>query len=361
MMRIFRQRAMVGWFLVVFCAALPGAGTIATAYAARVEGLYAATVPVGDGSAESMKAAYAEALRRVLVKVTGRRDAGAQLAGRFGDPEPLVQQYRRDGSGALWAQFDPAAIRRGLDAAGEPVWGENRPTTLAWIAYDAGDGERDILGSEAAMRAPATGPVDALRRDLLDTAASRGVPLVLPMRDSQDLAAVTFADIWGEFGGPVLAASARYQSDAVLVGRARLVPAGMPDVRWTLHLGDERFEWRGGVADGPHGLADRLAARLASAGAAGQTLLVAVTGVAGLDGYGQVSAYLRGLDLVEAIEVPYVKGDVVVYRLRVRGGAEQLARTFAIGRLLYADAPASLAIPPQGRPPDLTYRLGGGP
>jgi hypothetical protein len=349
------RRLSAGLGTVILCA-----GLVATSQAARVDGLYAATVPVVDGSPESLQAAYAEALRQVLVKVTGRRDAGVQMAGGFGDPQRLVQQYRRDSSGALWAQFDAAAIRGGLDAAGQPVWGENRPSTLAWIAYDAGDGERDILGSEAASRTPAAGTVDSLRSDLLEAAAGRGVPLLLPMRDSQDLAAVAFADVWGDFSERVRAASRRYRPDAVLVGRARLVPAGMPDVRWTLQLGEERFEWRGSVVEGPHGLADRLSQRLATAGAADETVLVAVSGVTSFDGYGQVSAYLRAVDLVESLEVPYVSGDVVVFRLRVRGGAAQLANTFEIGRLLYPDAATAVTLPPAGRAPDLTYRLSGG-
>jgi hypothetical protein len=332
--------------------------------AARVDGLYAASVPIADGSPDATQAAYAEALRRVLIKVTGRRAAAADatLLSQFGDPAAMVQQYRHD-RGSLWAQFDALAVRAVLDRTGQPVWGDERPTTIVWLAFDAGGGDRDILsGGEAAAGGAAVPDAAAgLRRELLQSADDRGVPLVLPLRDSQDLAAVAYADVWGEFSDRVLAASQRYQADAVLVGRARLFPAGMPDVRWTLHLGTERFEWRGGVADGPAGLAERLAARLATTGASDSELLLTVSGIGSFDQYGQVSGYLRGLDMIEAVSVAYVMGDAVGYALRIRGDREQLVRTLALRRVLQPETAApDMASPLGGPPADLRYRLAGG-
>ena len=115
----------------------------------------------------------------MLVKATGRDSAARDPAvmSRFGDPQALVQQFRRDGSGNLWVQFDAAAIRRGLNAAGLPVWGDDRPATVVWLAYDTGSGERDVLaggGTDGTAGA-------ALRRDLLEGAAARAVPVVLPL------------------------------------------------------------------------------------------------------------------------------------------------------------------------------------
>jgi hypothetical protein len=274
----------------------------------------------------------------------------------------MVQQYRRD-HGSLWAQFDPLAVRAVLDRSGQPVWGDERPTTIVWLAYDTGAGERDILGGGEATAGDAT-PADTaagLRRELLQSADDRGVPLVLPLRDSQDLAAVAYADVWGEFSDRVLTASRRYQADAVLVGRARLFPAGMPDVRWTLHLGAERFDWRGAMADGPAGLAERLAARLATTGATDHELMLAVSGIGSLDQYGQVSGYLRALDMIEAVAVAYVRGDAVGYVLRIRGDREQLMRTLALRRVLQPETAAAATMSlPGGQPADLRYRLAGG-
>jgi hypothetical protein len=330
MIQFFGGRASrVAALLLAALACLP-----AVSHGARVADLYAAAVPAGDGSPAATTAAFTEALRRVLVKVSGRRSAAEPaVVGRFGDPAALVQQFRREAGGKLWAQFDPAAVRRGLAAANLPVWGDDRPATLVWLAYDNGAGERDIVGSGADA-----GNAGALRQDLLDAAGSAGVPVVLPLRDSQDIAAVSAADVFGEFIDPLRRASARYQSDAILVGRARLVPPGLPDVRWTLLTGSERAEWRGGVADGPQGLAERLSQQLAGTSAGAGSLTLGVSGIGTLDQYGAVLAYLRGLDVVETVGVAAFGGDTVRFDLTLRGEPERLDRALALRRVLEPDA-----------------------
>lgn len=325
------------------------------AVAARVPDIYSASVPVSDATADATNAAFAEALRRVVVKATGHDApaADAALLGRLGSPAALVQQFRRDGSGNLWAQFDPAAVRRGLDAAGQPAWGDDRPVTVIWLAYDTGGGERDVLG--AAADGPVTGQ---LRRDLLAAAETRAVPVVLPLRDSQELSAVTYADLWGDFSEPVVKASQRYRADAVLVGRARLFPPGMTDVRWTLLLDNERLEWRGGVASGPEGLAERLAQRLAASASGGvQGLRLAVSGIHTLDQYGQLLGYLQGLEMIEAASVGYVSGDTMMFDLRLRGDRERLTRALAIRRIVEPETGAPAGVLPADVAPDLTYRF----
>ncbi len=331
----------------------------APAGAVRVTDLYAESVPLADATAGAQQLAFAEALRRVLIKVSGQGalagDAG--VLQRFGDPAVMVQQFRRDSAGTLWAQFDPVAVRRGLEAAGLPVWGEERPLTVAWIAWDDGTGARDVL----AAATPEAGPGAALREELLRTARTRGIPLALPLRDSQDLAAVSWADIWGEFTAPLVTASARYGADAVLVGRVRTFPPGMNDARWTLLLGEERLEWRGSVADGPDGLAERLAQRLAVGGpaAGGSTVRLAVSGIGSMEQYGTVLAGLQGLDAVASLAVVELVGDSVVFQLGLRTDHARLVRALAVARLLEPAADAAAA--PPGAAPVMHYRLAGLP
>ena len=63
------------------------AGFPAGSFAARVENLYAAEVPLPDGSADRLPAAFDIALGKVLVKVTGRPDIAQDSAvlGQIGD------------------------------------------------------------------------------------------------------------------------------------------------------------------------------------------------------------------------------------------------------------------------------------
>lgn len=301
--------------------------------AVRVPDVYAESVPTADATTAGESAAFGEALRRVLVKVTGRESAATDpaLFAQFGDPQRLVQQFRRDTAGMLWAQFDPAAVRNGLQAAGWPVWGEERPLTVAWVAYDTGNGERDLLAGTG----PEQGAPAALREELLRTARARGVPLVLPLGDSRQMAAVTYADVWGEFTEPLRAASAPYGADAILVGRVRLFPPGLADARWTLLVGEDRMEWRGGIADGPQGLAERLAQRLAVGhGSSGGTVRLAVAGIGNMDQYGAVLAGLQGLEAVAACAVTSLDAGGVVFDLVLRADRAQFARGLALLRLI---------------------------
>jgi hypothetical protein len=328
---------------------------VRTAAAARVEDLYEATVPVAGASPEAAQAAFADALRRVLVKVSGRASIGEDPAvqAALGDPAALVQQYRRDGAGGLWTQFEAAALRRRLGSAGVPIWGDDRPLTVVWLAYEAG-GERDVLGSAGPDGAlPA-----ALRRDLLGAAAARGVPVALPLRDAREVSALGYADLWGESGNAVVRASARYAADAVLLGRARLAGTSPGEVRWTLMLGDERMEWRGTVADGPRGLAERLSQRLAAtmAPAATGPVRLAVSGVGSLRQYGQLLTYLQGLDVIGSLGLGYVAGETMVFDLQLRGDREQLTRALAARRVVEPDGAAAV-VAPAGATPDLSYRL----
>lgn len=331
--------------LLALVALWGAAGGGPDAMAARVDGIYAETVPVTGSGADATRSAFGEALRRVLVKATGNPAAGRDpaLLAALGDTTSLVQQYRRDAAGNLWAQFDPAALRRGIEAAGYPVWGEDRPLTVAWIAYDAGGGDRDVLGGSGGEGTPAA----ALRSEFLAAATARAVPVVLPLRDSADVAALGFSDVWGEFPDAIARASGRYGADAVLVGRARLGPQAMVDVRWTLVAGNERAEWRGGIADGPAGLAERLARRLAGrAGAAAGPLRIAVEGVRSFDQYGAVLGHLQALDVIESVAVAGARGEVVEFDVVVRGDAVVLERALAVRRLVEPapDGPAGGAL-----------------
>jgi hypothetical protein len=338
------------------CALLASLLVPVPAAAVRVDGIYAASAPAADDSVQARRNALTEALRRVLVKASGRASAGgdAELLARFGDPSALVQQFRRDADGQVWAQFDSAAVRRGLESAGFPVWGDDRPLTAVWLTFDSGAGERDLL----AGRGDGTTPeADALRRELLEAAAARGVPLVLPLGDSQDLAALSRTDVSGDVVESIIQASARYRADAVLIGQGRLYRTGTPEVSWTLVAGGERSEWRGNVADGALGLADRLAERLVAGPASGAgRVRLSVSRVTTFEDYGLVLGHLRGVSVIESVDVAGVAGDTVVFVLGHRGGQEQLVSALALRRLLEPEEAASAE---QSTAPErLRYRLG---
>jgi hypothetical protein len=319
------------------------------ALGARVEGLYSAEVDLPGGSSSALPRAFDDALSQVLVKVTGRSFTAAdtQVRGSFGDSSVLVQQYRIAAGDKVWVLFDQIAVKRILDRLELPIWGEDRPSTLVWLILDAGEGERTILASDLDMpdqndlADPAQDSQIALQessiRNELQTAADqRGTPIFLPLVDTEELAAISVSEAWGGFSESLVDASYRYGADAVLVGRARLSSRDPAEVRWTLLLERERFDWDGDVASGPDELANFFVARLATSSGSSRRVLLEVAGIEGLADYGRVSNYLSALDVIEAYSVNRVSNNDVTFSLSVRGDVDRLARSIALRGVLEA-------------------------
>jgi len=338
------------------------------ALAVRVDNLYAASVPLENPARP--QDAFDVALAQVLVKVTGRREAVVDET-RFPDAGRFVQQYRLDSDQTVWVRFDEVALRRELDLLEEPVWGSERPSTLVWMIVDDGFGGRRVLGGSSedlsADQAPALGsPVlddAAVIEELQITADARGLPLLFPLVDTQEMLAISTRDVWGGFIESIEAASTRYEPDAVLVGRVRPMAFDQPAVRWTLLLDEERFDWEGDVGSGANDVADFFAARLAASVGSSNRVLLSVDDVVDLDAYGRLSAYLERLDLVEALAVDTVDGNRVVFALTVRGDLDRLMRNISLQEVLMPvnsprlpDDPFGLQVGTQS----LYYRLAAG-
>ncbi len=317
----------------------------APARAATVPDLYQADVPVAGRDEGERARAIQEALRVVLVKVTGDRavtrhpEAGAlvRAAARYG------QQYQYLDAPAVAAAPGlppaPGLLLRvvfgqaGLDAAlaptGLPLWGRERPATLLWLAVDDGTGNSAFLG--AAADSP-------LAQVVLRHAARRGLPLVLPALDAADAA------LLGARAAPDLAAaSARYGTPAVAGARLRPGGPGAWEAAWTLAAGgtETAFASHGAAAEaaleeGLDLVADALAARYAAplAAATAEPVRIVVADVQGTADYARAQRYLASLDIAGDVQTAAVEADRVAFALQVRGGLDALARTVALGSVL---------------------------
>ena len=290
--------------------------------------LYSAAVPVTDRSEEVRLRAYRNCLAAVLVKVTGNRNVASspQTLDVLELAPALIQQYRYTQDRKLWAAFDGAAVERAAREAGLPVWGNDRPPLLTWLAVDWGGGSRGLVTA---------GEDTDLRRSIERVAASRGLALIWPLFDSTDRAAMSFSDLWGGFSDKIDAASARYGASGVLIGRASRGSGERLFVRWSLDMGELHEEWRGGLSAGIHQVADRLGQRFAvSNQGSSQGTAIAVSGLDSLRGYARVAGYLEGLSLVRHVSIQRVAGDTVIFDLELQGDASRLPRIIDLGRTL---------------------------
>jgi len=310
--------------------------------AVEMTSLYTAEVMLDPDEDDPRLAAYRSALAEVLLRVSG--------SGVFSDPElfdllfpnpaSYVVQFSPGEEDTLWVRFDGNAVEEVLRRNGQPVWGSERPLTLIWLAVDWGQGEREVIGADDPERSDDEArTIDRnrlLRQRVLDVAERRGLPVAFPLLDTEDLARVTFPDIWGGFDALILDASQRYEANSVLIGRIRADSSQRN--RWTYHFAGEERAWTGEPELVVNLVADMLAAEFAIGGDATlQSVELSVAGINTVDAYGSVQRMLSDLNVVESLAIVSVEGDRILYRVEAHGGAERLARALRLSGLIEQD------------------------
>ena len=310
--------------------------------------LYEAEVAWSDRDGTDRAVAFRQALRQVLVKITGRRRLAeeAEVEPFIKNAQGLVQQYqlrtaavRRGGvtvqEPRLWARFDEAAVDRLVREAGLPRWSRTRPPVLVWVAAER-EGTLRMAGSEGGE-----GMAEMLRQ----TADSRGVSLVLPLLDLEDRALAGAPELWVEAEERIRAASERYRPGSILIGR--IDRDVLWEARWSLLLpgGAQRWKTEGDlfelVADeGVQEAIDALAAHYASTApeTGGAAVVVSVSGVHDFMGYARTLRYLESLDEVESVDVLAVFSGRLRLGLKLRTGVAGLRGLIALGATLAEDA-----------------------
>jgi hypothetical protein len=314
---------------------LPGAG-------ATFVDLYSVTITPDAAAPDQRVAAEQAAMARLLIRVTGSRNAPLEpaLQPLIASPRPFLSSYGDDRQGRALVGFSRGQVDRALTELGLPVWGPERPLTLLWVAVDDGAGGRALLGAGEAtdeLGAPVTPRMaellDGVRQELVAAADERGLPVAWPLLDLQDLDAVEFLDVWGGFEDRIVAASARYRADAVLIGKVRPGTFGN-EVEWLFVHGVERQALPvAAVRDGIDVAADRYAADLATIGGASMTVL-SVRNVLTPADYGRVLSYLERQSILERVDVESFDNGTLSLRVAARGDARVLERVLALGGVL---------------------------
>lgn len=345
-----RLPAAIGRLIACFALILLIVAPPGIAAAVEMTSLYTAEVPLDRAQNDPRSAAYRDALAEVLLRVSGSAigDNPEMIDLLFPEPASYVVQFRPGEADTLWVTFDGAAVEDVLRRNGQAVWSSERPLTLIWLAVDWGQGEREIIGADDPERGvDESRTIDRnrlLRQRVLDVAERRGLPVAFPLLDTEDLAKVSFPDIWGGFDELVLDASRRYEANSVLIGRIR--PESGQRNRWSYHFAGEERAWTGEPELVINLVADMLAAEFAIGG--DQTLQSVELGVAGIntvDAYGSVQRVLSDLNVVERFSIRSVEGDRILYRVDAHGGAERLARALRLSGLIEQDRYDSLPIP----------------
>jgi hypothetical protein len=321
------------------------------ARAAQVTGLYEAEVPVTSRDTTAEAAALEAALRTVLIRVAGdpAPERSRSLAPVFKAAQNYVRQFgfkeAREGGQApltFWAQFDSLALDSALREAGVRVWGRERPTLLVWLAVSEPGGPR-LIGTDNPS---------AYSEALRAQAATRGVPLLLPLLDLEDETQLSAQDVVAGSIDKIESGSSRYGAEAVLSGSLINAEGGRWTARWSLIKKGQAQHWmtQGDTPQAALGAGiDRAAELLATAYASGassptadgtpETLELSVEGISRFDQYAQVQMYLKSLDQVTAVTIKQADAERVLFSVTSRGGAAAVTEAIALGRTLAAVAP----------------------
>lgn len=313
-------------------------------HAVKVSGLYQATISVSDESVSKRRIALKQALGKVLVKVTGDRNIKKNMSVGllFERSERFVQQYRyhqatnkwgqKKATSELWVQFDENALNEALKTYGVTIWGKERPSILVWIVYQK-DENRFFVNLEESSE---------YLNILENRAAARGVRLLFPLLDLQDNSQISVTDVWGGFTEPILKASKRYQSDAVLTGKFVQILPTLWQSKWSVYFDEQMINWtsQSDIADivleeGIDELVDKLVSHYTNTEEKNtEAIELLVNDIDSLDKYAQTFSYLKLLQSVFTVNVKRVSSTYVVFELTSDRGSDGIYQEIALDKIL---------------------------
>jgi hypothetical protein len=341
------------WFFALFTLLLVGFS--AQVSAVTVSGLYSAKVPVEGSSPGQLAQGYADGLSQVLVRVSGTRDVLAieGVEALLSDAESLLLSYQvaRDESGrsVLSMSFGAVGVNRALASINAPVWGANRPLTLAWIAVEDRGSRTLVTRSDASAGQESAG---SWRAAFDEAARKRGLPVALPPADfaaDREL----LSDIWGQFIGRVKSASEDLDHDVLALVRVSRA-GGQWRAGWVfdgmaMNAGEESV-----TAQTPEALAEAMINRWAELYASRYAVAasevgdspqvdIVLRGVTSLEDYARANKVLEGLTPVVSVGAHRVRDEQLTLRVAFSGELDQLREYIALDPRfvpMEADVPA---------------------
>ncbi|OOE45722.1 DUF2066 domain-containing protein [Salinivibrio kushneri] len=299
--------------------------------------LYHASIPLDNGAQTSQQAAKKQGLSAVLTKVSGQRNLSDNPAVKqaLQEVDSLITQlgygeHEQGADGAtqrtLEVGFDSQQVREILRQAGLPLWGSPRPSVLVWLVDDRGL-ERQIIWEQSERPV-----IDELRQ----AAALRGLPVLIPVGDFDDLMAISSSDLWGGFIQPVEQASERYQPDGIVI--AKLTDQG---IRWQLFPEANQMQTnqtRGQASDASamiHSLADYYAQQtgvILDQDEDSASVVIAVGGIESGDDYVALEKTLANLNAVQSVHLRKLNDDTLVFDAQLAASQQALIKELTANR-----------------------------
>lgn len=327
-----------GRWIVLLCLAV---SLINSAHAADKVDLYSAVVPVLSKSAALREKSMHVAFEQVLLKLTGSAQIAQDLNNRHAtEVADLVRQFNYQLPNAeqkgfdLIVQFDVNGVKHLLSEENVPLWSDKRPLLMPWLLIEKEE-EQVLVGADPErMTKPL---VDRLTEQL----SVYALPVVWPLWDLSDQAALTPLQLKSLDLTAIQAASTRYGADALLVGRIHESIDGRWLANWNYFCDGEQQIWATqafALADLTNGLTQKLvgslAAHYAIAPQSKDELSVTVMNVDSMRTYASVLNYFQHIDMISHLQVMQLSADKLTLHMAVKGGKETLLKTIRLDKLL---------------------------
>lgn len=350
------------------------------ASAVNVSDLYRVSVAVDNQGDASRKQGIQRAFQQLLIKVSGSQNVltNPTLIEASENSERYMQgfSYQQDGFDEqvyLQAWFSKALVVPLIKRAQAPIWGENRPLLLNWLAieptenmeigrFDVARLIRDAQGeinddnlskTDSAVESSAivrgervliSGQNAKLQKRFDRAFSERGLPVLWPMDDLEDQTSLPFNQLWWLSADSVRVASQRYQADAILAGKLNQTSTGVWQYEGILLHGNEKRNILTD-SDSPMG------ALTLATGEVGQYfsdqfaiksdlmngrsgIRVLVKKVSSFTDYSKVLAYFKSITGVRTVEVAQVDRDNLELYLSLEGSWDKVQRIISLDNKL---------------------------
>lgn len=317
-----------------------------------VSDLYKATVSVAGSEETDRNVAMQQALSQVLVKLSGDRTLveNARVKAKLAQAEKFVEQFEyqtrpHDGQRLLVVSFDEEAIKQLLQDFGIAQWSNARPTLLVWIVLDA-EAKQTIINR---IEQPTEANILSIE------ATTRGVPILFPIVDLEDLRTLQVTDIIVGRREAIEQVARRYNVPTTWVGHVALQDETWKG-QWHLLIGTEQFSWQSTantlpavLTKGIHETVDKVVKRAIvfattpaentdggglDLQAVEETFTLKINSLPSLDDYARVRDYLHSLDIIADLQIQQMQPGQATFRITVKGGKTALARALSLGHLL---------------------------
>ncbi|GGM92207.1 DUF2066 domain-containing protein [Shewanella xiamenensis] len=326
--------------------------TVNSLQAVEVSKLDEADVPVTSRAVPERNSALKTALEKVIIKNTGtaRSLDNSVIQSQLANPDALLSQFgyvEQNGQLLLKANFEHRRIVSLLRQAQLPVWGTQRPLTLFWVAMP-GEGDTILLSDSS---------TSTERQAFSSFSDERGIPVLLPILDLDELMGINPNDVKGMFADIVASVSGRYQADFLAL--VAIEPAGNL-VRYRLNLYSKTtidsltpplFSFNGSAENSAQAITAMMAAlgdyyftKYAIADS-GEQVGASVTFV-NIDKMAQVvevEKYLKQLSAVKNATLSRIQGNTVTFSLDLFGSQTDFERLLSLEPRISVVAPGEFS------------------